>query len=56
MLATASLMLMPSHAIRSDVVVSLSFRFGDGSALVFEKHADIVSVLVRSLGVTLDYL
>ena len=44
-----------SHRIRSDVVVSLGFRLGDGSTIVLLQHADVMSELVCSLGVTLTF-
>ena len=42
-----------SHAIRSDVVERLGFRLGDGSTIVFQQHADVMSQLISSLGITL---
>jgi len=40
--ADASLSNSPLYAIRSDVVKILGFRLGNGSAVVFQQHADVV--------------
>lgn len=34
---------MLSHRIRSNVVKLLGFRLGDGSAVVFQQHVDVMS-------------
>ena len=44
-----------SHAITSDVVVILCLRLGNGSAVVFQQHTDVMSQLISSLGVTLTF-
>ena len=44
-----------SHRIRSDGVKLLGFGLGNGSAVVFQQHADVMSELVCSLGVTLTF-
>ncbi len=47
--ADVSLSNLSSHAIRSDVVVILGFRLGDGSTIVFQQHADVMSEFVPYL-------
>ena len=49
--ADVSLSNSSLYAIRSDVVVILGFRLGDGSTIVFQQHADVVSGVVCSLSV-----
>ena len=44
---------MISHRIRTDTVKLLGFRLGYGSAVVLQQHADVMSQLISSLGVTL---
>lgn len=44
-----------SHRFRSDAVKFLGFGLGNGSAVVFEKHADVMSQLISSLGVNLTF-
>lgn len=41
--------------IRLNVVEILGFRLGNGTAVVLQQHADVMSELVRSLGVALTF-
>ena len=53
--ADVSLSNPSTNAIRGDIVELLCLRLGDGSAIVFQQHADVVSQLISSLGVTLTF-